>query len=61
MTTLQFIAEWPGEKEAGISPGYEEVTIKFRYGQPFDQDVIEYWRSAVQDFYDGSTVTAGVI
>jgi hypothetical protein len=57
MTELKFEAAWPGEIAAGISPGCEQVTIQFRYGQPIDQDVIEYWRSAVEDFYDGSTVT----
>jgi len=57
MTELKFQAEWSGELAAGIQPGYEEVTIQFKYGQPIDQGVIDYWRQNVEDFYDGATVT----
>jgi hypothetical protein len=57
MNKLVFIAEWHGERAAGINPGHEEITIQFKYGQPVDdQDTIDYWREAIQDFYDGAKV-----
>ena len=56
MTKLVFVASWPGEPNAGILPGYEEVTVQFKHGQPLDEDVLVYWHGAVAEFYDGSTV-----
>ena len=55
-TKLVFLTEWHGEQAAGINPGHEEITIQFKYGQPLDQDVIDYWREAILDFYDGAKV-----
>jgi len=55
-TKLVFVASWPGEPNAGILPGYEEVTIQFKHGQPIDDDTLLYWSDAVRDFYGGSTV-----
>jgi hypothetical protein len=56
MTKLIYDASWSGEPNAGIMPGSEEVTIQFKYGQPIDEDVIEYWREAIAEFYDGAHV-----
>ncbi len=55
-TKLVFVASWPGEPNAGIFPGYEEITIEFKHGQPIDEDTISFWQEAIQEFYDGSTV-----
>lgn len=56
MSKLVFVASWPGEPNAGILPGYEEVTVQFKHGQPLDHDTLVYWYDAVADFYDGSKV-----
>lgn len=44
MKELKFFAEW--------NSGYEEIVIQFKYGQPIDPDVIEYWQQAIAKFYD---------
>jgi hypothetical protein len=56
MTRLTYDASWPGEPNAGIVPSSEEVTVEFKYGQPLDDDVIEYWHDVIQEFYEGSHV-----
>jgi hypothetical protein len=56
MNYLKFYVSWCGERAAGINPGSEEVTISFKYGQPIDADVIEYWTDALKEFYDGASV-----
>ena len=56
MTRLIFNADWPGEPNAGIWPGAEEIAIEFKHGQPIDEDVIEFWREAISEFYDGAHV-----
>ncbi len=55
-TKLVFAASWPGEPNVGIFPGYEEVTVLFKYGQPIDDDTLLYWHDVIQEFYDGSRV-----
>lgn len=57
MTRLTYEANWSGELAAGIHPGSEEITITFKYDQPLDSDVTEYWRDSIAEFYDGATVT----
>jgi hypothetical protein len=56
MTWLKFYVSWCGEKSAGINPSSEEILIQFKYGQPIDSDVIEYWTDSLKDFYDGANV-----
>ena len=56
MTRIMFDVTWAGEKDAGIRAGSEEVTIQFRYGQPVDAALIEYWRTAISEFFDGASV-----
>lgn len=56
MNKLIFLINWPGEPDAGLSPGSEEVTIQFKYGQPIDDDVIQFWLDVIQEFYDGAHV-----
>lgn len=55
-TKLKFFVSWTGEAAAGIRPGFEEVTISFRYGQPIDDEAISYWRDSLKDFFDGASV-----
>jgi hypothetical protein len=56
-TSLKFEVEWFGEPDAGLRAGSEEVTIKFKYGQPLDEDTIDYWQGVIADFYEGAGVT----
>jgi hypothetical protein len=56
MTRLTYFAEWRGEPQAGIMAGTNEVTIEFKYDQPLDAELVEYWRESIAEFYDGATV-----
>jgi hypothetical protein len=56
MTELKFEARWHGDQSAGLLPGCEEVTISFHFGQPLDEDTIEYWQQTVIEFSAGAAV-----
>ena len=56
MTQLILHAAWAGEIGAGIRSGYEKITINFEHGQDLDEEVIDYWRQSVAEFYDGARV-----
>ena len=56
MTTLKFFCIWHGEKNAGILPGSEDVTITFDNTDSLDGDTVEFFRDTLVDYYDGATV-----
>lgn len=56
MIILDYYAKWHGEPAAGINPGSESVTITLKYTNSVDDDTVEYWRSAVADYFDGAHV-----
>lgn len=55
-TTIKFFVSWSGEMAAGIRPGFEEVTISFRYGQPLDDEAVGFLRESVKEFFNGASV-----
>lgn len=56
-STYLFLAEWAGERDAGIHPGREEITVQLRYGGEPEAELIEHMAHALQEFYDGLGVT----
>lgn len=57
MIKLTYYAEWHGERAAGINPGSEEVEITLKHTDFVDEEMINYFRSAVADYFDGAHVT----
>lgn len=55
--SLTFYVEWSGEKAAGLHPCSEEVTIQFKCGHRIDTETTDYWKEAVETFYDGARAT----
>lgn len=56
MVKLTYLAEWHGEPAAGINPGSEEVDITLRYTDTIDEDLVEFWRGVVKEYWDGARV-----
>ena len=54
-STLTFDVEWAGEIGAGIRAGSEVVTLQLEFG-PADAELIEFFREAIAQYYDGATV-----
>lgn len=56
MLTLHYHAEWAGERAAGIHPGSEDLSIVFKYSGSPDVEMIDYFRDAVAEYFDGAHV-----
>ena len=57
MVTLTYYAEWHGERAAGINPGSEEVEITLKYHNFVDEEMVDFFRGVIAEYFDGAHVT----
>lgn len=56
MIKLTYYAEWPGERAAGINSGSEEIDITLKYHDTANEDMIEFFRETIAEYFDGAHV-----
>lgn len=56
MIKLTYYTEWHGERAAGINPGSEEVEIVLKHVDSVDEEMIDFWRESIAQYFDGAHV-----